>query len=358
MIEASPAVHVRKRTRLCDVENVIREAAYAATGSTVLQPVYAPGLGRVAYVRGKRHSASVDVWPLREKMWAGFASYDALISDITAGQKVSITFSKGHTSNPSANSWADMWPVSGLGGSGTYGGTARTAKQFDDTSTGAMLHGGNVSPDTKHLISTAIVSSAGTPTLWLCDRVLSYESCGFTAATNQTMTNTLTAQRYNGTGLPGMLCCVVADTAIGATASNMTRIEYTDQAGNTGALMPTTPTKAISVSVGAPLTTLGARCCLPIGVSPWVELAAGDYGMRSIENYTTSAANSGTMAFLMLRPLALMPTYAAGIGSVIDLVAQVASLERVYDGACLSFLAFFPAATASTLNGRIDVAWG
>jgi hypothetical protein len=40
-------------------------------------------------------------------------------------------------------------------GAGAYGGTARTAKRYDDTSTGAILHGGNVSADTKHLLSTA-----------------------------------------------------------------------------------------------------------------------------------------------------------------------------------------------------------
>lgn len=355
---AAPAVHVKKRTRLCDVEHVIHEAAYASTGTPLLTPVYAPGLGRVAYVRGRRGSPSVDVWRLPEKMWAGFSSYDDLISEMTAGKKFSIIYSKAHTANPSANAWHDLWPVTGQPGAGAYGGTARTAKQFDDTTTGAMLSGGNVTPDTKHIISSGIVSSAGTPTLWLADRVLTYESCGFTAATNQVMTNTLTAQRYNGAGLPGLMCMVVADTATGATAANMTRIEYTDQAGTTGQLMPTAVAKAIGVSIGAPLTSLGARCALPLGVSPWVEMATGDTGMRSIENYTTSAANTGTLAFLLVRPLVLIPTYAAGVGSIMDTVAQVAGLERVYDGACLQFLAFFPTATATTLTGRIDVAWG
>lgn len=358
MMHAAPAVHTKKRTLVCDLENTILEAAHACVGSPILTPVHAPGLGRVAYVRGKRGRMDVDVWRMPEKMWAGFASYDDLISEMTAGKKWTAVFAKGHTSAPVANTWVDLWTVSGLPTGGSFGGTARTAKQFDDTSTGALIHGGNVTPDTKHLISEQVVSSGGTPTMWLCDRVLSYESCAFTAATNQLMTNTLTAQRYVSAGQSGLQCTVVADTATGATAANMTRLAYTDQGGTTGQLMPTAVTKTITASSAAPSTVLGARCVVPLGVSPWIELAAGDTGMRAVEDFTTSAANTGTMAFVMLKPLALMPTFAAGIPATMDLVAQVASLERVYDGACLSFMAFFPAATASTFTGRVDVAWG
>lgn len=358
MIEAAPAVITKKRTLVCDLERTILEAAHAACGSPILTPVHAPGLGRVAYVRGKRGRTDVDVWPLSEKMWAGFASYDDLISRMTAGNKFSAFFGKAHTSAPVANTWYDLWPVTGAPTAGTYGGTAYTATQYSDASTGALLHGGNVSTSTKHLISQVTSSSGGTPTLWLCDRVLTYEACSFNANVNQAMTNSVSAARYVGSAFSGMQVMVVAQTVLGATASNMTLLTYSNQAGGTGRTMPTAVTKAISVSAAAPATSLGARCVMPLGTSPWMELQAGDVGVSLISNFTTSAANTGTLAFLMLRPLAMMPTYAAGIPATMDLVAQVASLERVYDGACLCFVAFFPAATASTILGKVDVAWG
>lgn len=359
VVPRAPFVRVNKRTALCNLNQTITEAARASVGSPFWSPVYAAGLGRVAMVRGRGwRDPRVDIVPLPEKMWTGFATYDDLISEITAGKKWTALFSKAHTSAPVANTWADLWPVAGAPTAGTYGGTARTSKPFDDTATGALLHGGNVSTDTKHLLSEIITSSAGTPTLWLVDRVLSYETCAFSAAVNQAMVNTVSAGRYIGASASGMQVMVVADSLLGATASNMTRIEYVTQAGATGRLMPTAVTKVITTGAAAPTTALGARCVMPLGLSPWMELQAGDTGVSSIANYTTSAANTGTMTFLQLRPLALMPTFAAGIPAVMDLVAQVASLERVIDGACLSFIAFFPAATATTVFGRVEMGWG
>jgi hypothetical protein len=362
-MHAVPSIHAVRKTLKHPslVDAAIMRAAQACCGSPILQPVYLPGAGRVAYVRGRNwRDPRVDVWPLPEKHWAGFSTYDDLISELTAGKKYTANFSKAATTNPVANNWYHLWTVAGIPGAGAYGGTARTAKRYDDTSTGAILHGGNVSADTKHLLSTAQLSTAGatSPLLWLCDLVLSYEQCAFSAAVNQAMTNTLTALRYNGAGLSGMQACVVADAVLGATAANMTRLAYTDNAGNTANLMPTGVTKAITVSAAAPTASLGSRCVVPLGNSPWIELAAGDQGMRAIEDYTTSAANTGTMAMLLLKPLAVMPTYTAGIMTVLDTVAQVASLERIYDGACLTFLAFYPAATGNTFFGRVEVGWG
>lgn len=297
--------------------------------------------------------------------WAGFVSYDDLISEITqSGKFFSAKFSKGNTSAVIANNWYDLWPVGGSPQAGAYGGTAFTARQFADTTVGALYHAGDASPDTKHMVSMDARSTGGTPTLILYDRVLSYEACTFNASVNQAMTNTLPAQRYISAGQPGMKILTTCQTALGATAANFTQLQYTDQAGTTLQSMPVAAFNAIIVSAAAPTTTLGARIVSPsvtgatLTQGPYMPLAAGDGGVRLIANYTTSAANTGTMAFVLGAPLATIPIQVAGITTLIDLVQQLVGLYQVYAGACLSFLAFFPAATAATFDGSVTVAWG
>lgn len=299
------------------------------------------------------------------RKWAGFLSYDAIINAIsTNGAFFPAKFSKGATTAPVANNWYDLWPVGGSPAAGAYAGAAFTAVQFSDATSGALYHAGNQSPSTKHLISMDARSTGGTPTLVLYDRVLTYEACTFNAGVNQAMTNTLAAQRYISAGQPGLKIITTCQTVFGATASNFTQLQYTDQAGNTLQSMPVAAFNAIIVSAAAPTATLGARVVSPsvtaatLPQGPFMPLAVGDGGVRLIANYTTSAANTGTMAFVLGAPLATIPIQVAGVTTLIDMVQQLIGLYRVFDGACLSFLAFFPAATASTFDGSVNVAWG
>jgi hypothetical protein len=297
--------------------------------------------------------------------WAGFASYDDLISEVSAaGKFFPAKFSKGATTAGVANNWYDLWPVGGAPAAGTYTGTAFTARQFTEATVGALYHGGDKTPDTKHTISMDARSTGGTPTLILYDRVLTYEACTFNASVNQALTNTLPAQRYISAGQRGLKMMVTCQTALGATAANFTQIQYTDQDGNATQSMPLTAFNAIIVSAAAPTGTLGARIVSPsvtaatLTQGPFMPLAVGDGGMRLVANYTTSAANTGTMAFVLGAPLATIPIQVAGVTTLIDLVQQLVGLEQVFDGACLSFLAFFPAATGTTFDGTVNVAWG
>lgn len=297
--------------------------------------------------------------------WAGFTSYDDLISEISsAGKFFPAKFSKGNTSAVVANNWYDLWPVGGAPAAGTYTGSAFTARQFDEATVGALYHGGNRTPDTKHTISMDARSTGGTPTLILYDRVLTYEACTFNANVNQAMTNSLAAQRYISAGQRGLKIMVTCQTALGATASNFTQIQYTDQDGNALQTMPLAAFNAVIVSAAAPTATLGARIVSPsvtgatLTQGPFMPLAVGDGGARLIANYTTSAANTGTLAFVLGAPLATVPIQVAGVTTLIDLVQQLVGLEQVFDGACLSFLAFFPATTATTFDGSVNVAWG
>lgn len=295
--------------------------------------------------------------------FAGISTYDDIIALLGAGRKAQGIWSKGHTTAPVANNWMDMWPVGGAPAAGAYGGTALTAKQFSDTTTGSLYMGGNVNPTfLKYVLGGWAFASAGTPSLMIYDRVLTYETCSFSASV-QSFVNTLTPQRYVSAGQSGLKVLVTNQALLGSTAANITALQYTDQDGNALQSMPTTRTVSVIISAAAPTTTLGARVVAAAdsgGTTVWSEflpLANGDSGVRQLTTFTCSAANTGTLCFVLMRPLFFIPTGTAGIASMVDGVFQLANLEQIYDGACLSFLAYFPAATAATWCGEIDAGW-
>lgn len=293
----------------------------------------------------------------------GITTYDDLINAMGAGRRYTGIFSKAHTSAPVANNWYDLWPVGGNPAAGAYGGSALTAKQLSDATAGSLFTFGNVeSTYNKFLSYVTGQSSAGTPGLLLYDRVLTYEACGFSTG-SQSFTNTLPALRYIAAGQSGLKVVVTGQTVLGATASNITTLTYVNQAGTGSQTMPTGRTVAVIVSAAAPTGTLGSRVVSPAdtGVATtwgWaLPLATGDSGVRSLTNFTCSGANTGTLCFILMNNFVWWGLGTAGLPTQIDQVVQLANLPRIYDGACVSLMAYFPAATATTLVGDVNVAW-
>lgn len=376
-----PQVHVRRKSSFGPQEEdrAFSHAVEAAAGTPRLCPVVWAGK-HLGWVRGVGPFSPYVYWTrntdpgLNEmgldthKWWAGFNGIDGIINAVTGSTvaKFMQAWGKAHTGSPGGGSglnWHDLWPIRGDPEIGAYGGTALTSKQYSDTTAGSIAHGGNVSSATKHLTRIWTMSQSGTPTLLLYDRVLGYDACPFNANSNTPFTTTLTAQRYLGTGLPGMLICGECDALTGATASNLTALAYTDDEGNTSQAMPTSRTIIIGTGSATPTNALGARIDMPVAASgtnnwgPFLPLAAGDSGVRLIANWTTSAANTGTHCMALLYPMGFAPTYAAGVVAMHDTVLQIMKLTRIYDGACLSFLTYFHASTASRLSGGVDFMW-
>ena len=90
----------------------------------------------------------------------------------------------------------------------------------------------------------------------------------------------------------------------------------------------------------------------------------GDLGIARINSFTWSAGTaytgSGVVALCIARPLLDISIPVTGMWSERDLVNQLPSLPRVYDGACLMWLLFGTGATttASPFTSAIDFGWG
>lgn len=96
----------------------------------------------------------------------------------------------------------------------------------------------------------------------------------------------------------------------------------------------------------------------------FLPLAAGDTGIRGIKTLTFTTAyttaTTVTMAAVLCKPICTIPVVAASVAAERNLLSQLPSLPRIYDGACLNFLQFAGGATAlnTPIQGYIETAWG
>lgn len=311
-----------------------------------------------------------------------------------------------------------------------------------DRTAGAIPHGGDVSPDYKHIMNASAFSAAATtmPAIFmLVDMLGWYPVTTTTTATGQTLVNSATftassssgllltyagwdAQTYTpvrftttttlptglslnttyylvrvsattarvatslanadagtvvaytdaGTGThtmtvylgeraptegAGVQAFLTPSVALGTGTPNIT-LTYTDAAGNTG---NTTPATLPQSNASAPIGQIEYSGTGAGKYGPFVPLAAGDSGIRTIQTFQYSVTHtSGTTNIVLCRPLLTLPMTTVGVAAERDLLNQMPSLPRVYDGACLVWLMYAGAATpvSSAFYGHLDFAWG
>lgn len=180
-------------------------------------------------------------------------------------------------------------------------------------------------------------------------------------ATSDTGSGTHTATLYLGDRAPshgaGVQAFITPSVALGAGTPNI-QLTYTDQSGNAGNVTPTTlPISNATAPIGQiEYSGTGAG-----KFGPFVPLAAGDSGIRLVEQFNYNVTHtSGTTNVCLCRPLLTLPMTTIGVAAERDLLNQMPSLPRVYDGAFLTWLMYAGAATpvTSAFYGHLDFAWG
>jgi hypothetical protein len=186
------------------------------------------------------------------------------------------------------------------------------------------------------------------------------DSATYVAASG-TGTGTHTATMYLGDRCPsngaGVQAFLTPSVALGAGTPSI-QLTYTDASGNAG---NTTPATLPISNATAPIGQIEYSGTGAGKYGPFVPLAAGDSGIRLVEQFNYNATHtSGTTNVVLCRPLLTLPMTTVGVAAERDLLNQVPSLPRVYDGACLVWLMYAGAATpiSSAFYGHLDVAWG
>jgi hypothetical protein len=289
------------------------------------------------------------------------ASLDNLINSIANGKSFRYDWNK--ITGGAAYAAGRAYDMSGLGGSpiaNAWAGTSLTFTECDEsTGNGTQVFGipnsGNVSTDIKHLLNMGCIGTAATSvpsTLLLVDMEGYWPGISNNTTSAQTLSGTPTTRATNGNGL--RLYWVQTATA-GATAQNLS-LSYTNQAGTAGRSLGAT----VAMTASAIVPHISHAGTAANNYTPFLPLAGGDYGVRNVASVTFSAANTGTGALVLARPIIEIPIGVASLYHNKDLLGQVPSLPRISDGACLTWILVSGAATAAntTFTGHVEFVWG
>ena len=294
---------------------------------------------------------------------AGFQSQDDMVNEISTNGKFYRTDWQKSTFATTAHT-AGLWYSLMRGGGnpaadtilGTGTNLAFQALSDAVATASGIPHGGNVG-DYKVLLNAAAQTAAATTApcvLMLVDILGFYPVTTVTTTGAQTLNNTVTLPRYtDGAGVQAFL---TPSTVMGAATPNIT-LNYTNSAGTAGKATPATlpigNTAAAVTSIVHSGTGTGKY-------GPFIPLAAGDAGIRSVQSINLSASYvSGVLNLVLCKPIMTLPITTLGVTAERDLVNQFASMPRIYDGACLNWLMLAGAATpvASPLSGHLEFGW-
>lgn len=375
MVETYKNVSVR-RPKITDAQKqrVIREVCRAARGVERLMPVIYCG-EVIAWMGWSRqfqqpvvieHKPWMRTWVDRNGLLCGFTNVDGIINAWTqSAQGKQCIWSKTTYLATGTEGWQHLFNIAGFPGVGAWGGASGVGHRHDDTEVGALMHGGNVSPKTKHIVSAHVRSLNGTVdtvnTFVWYDQVFSYDNSVVSSMT-LTMNNGTAPARYVAGGDPGLqIMSAQMGPAVGATA--FSSIKYTNQAGTGGQTVPA-PTMANGFNSGTPSSGIAAQSAFTITNTDSrsilnCALVTADTGVRQIDSVTMSGTPSPTelVTYILGFQLCWMANHVGTEDThPFDFVKQMPSLVQVRDGACLT-LAEWSQNAVQIWNGSLNVAW-
>ena len=165
------------------------------------------------------------------------------------------------------------------------------------------IHVPNIAPFKQFVKSLTVMSAAASATstsnqnqrMMLCDYLLYYPFIDTDAVgEQQDMVQSVALPRYATEGGQMMAVAQSAASTVGTFS-----VSYTNQDGVPGRTSQATFTKA--VAGGGTLVTSTTNAVS--GTQPFIQLQAGDTGVRSVESVTFSAAGGGLMAIVLVKPL-------------------------------------------------------
>ena len=294
----------------------------------------------------------------------GWSSIDNLITDITVnGKYLKAPFMKtvvtGATSV--AGRWHEALSGTGSGGPITLTGSAGAGVALTNSTAGAMPINAAVASDIRRLLSMLVASSSTTiapATVMLTDLIHVYRSCALTGtpstmSAHPTWTGTGDTRMTNAVGVQ---CSLIVTTA-GTAGSGALTPTYNDSGGSssTGGVM-------YAVSTTAPAGSLYAGGAAAVGLGgPFMALASGDVGVQSIQSYAIGTGlTSGVGAFMLHRPICMIPLAAANLAGERDFLSGIPALPRIYDDSCLGIFVLVGGSYAAngTVFGEFNYGWG
>lgn len=200
-----------------------------------------------------------------------------------------------------ANDWVDYTYFSGNPPANFYASSPLEA-EFVEQSRGILVP--DVYPLKQFLRRINVMSSAASATsttsqkqsLILLDYLLYYPFIDTDALGEEQFTTASQVLTRYTTG-EGVMIMAVAQSA--ASSVGTFTVNYTNSDGVSGRTSDVTYTKAVAGGG----TLISSTTNVIAGSQPFIQLQAGDKGVRSIESVTFSAAGGGLMALVLVKPI-------------------------------------------------------
>lgn len=373
MMEQSTAVHAPRKSRTSDrdLERVVRNVARNAYGVGRLMPIiyehrvvgWCGWSFREDCAVVLHHKPWMRTWIDRNGLLLGYPNVDDIINQITNnGSLRQVLWFKSNFGASAGGTWNHFYNVGGWPGAGSFNGTTFTARQHDDTEVGAMMHGGNVSPKTKHIISGGFRSgstlSTDNPVVCVYDMVISYDACVVTS-TPTNFTNTLPALRYISTNDPGLQIMACANSVLTGSI-NFSPLKYTSVGGTAGQTVPVTMTETVVANVpstGNPSQSAFALVNSNTRSILNAPLVNGDGGVKQLDSLTMGSTVTDTINYILGFQLGWMhASSGTEVRYLFDLVTGANELPIVRDGACLQ-IAMLLAGTGHPWDLNLNIGW-
>lgn len=270
----------------------------------------------------------------------GFSSLSDFLSEVPAKTQT-IFYVKAASTNTATNQ--TLWPVGSFPTAGSAGSNIPGGSVPDNTTTGGLRQMDPSGSDQLYLVNVNATQNAAQQTLLLYDRIFHAANVLHTTTGNQAVSGTPT--RYTGTSSAGVFITLEVTSNLGTTAHNAT-ITYVDDQGNTAEAGSAQAVTASSVANRLPLPTW------------FYALNSPDAGTRNVTNIAFSAVSSGTSQLVMGKPLLFVPNLSAQAPIVLDGVNSCFNFAQIQAGACLAFMCFQNASTATTYSGIVTLVSG
>lgn len=280
----------------------------------------------------------------------GFRSVREVAAAHESGRVLTSHFRKVPSNASTAGRWVDMSMAPGNPMPNYYVGGINEATSLNGDR--GLWHGDDKSPASKHLLDWMLVSpTAGLVGEYtLLDYLLFYPFTDLDSTDAQPLDNTVTLPRYeDGAGVLPMLVATTP-TAGGGSFT----FDYVDQDGNA----KTSPTQSFSTAAANISSIVTSEPATSAGGQPFMRLAGGDTGVRSITSWTNISSGGGLGALVLVKPIASHAIYEVSTAHERSYVCHTPGAPRIYDGAYLGMIMRCAATVAAgLLTGRLTTGW-
>jgi len=282
---------------------------------------------------------------------AGFANWREYGDAFLSGACSYTSYRKTPSQATVAGWWVDLSMSSGNPPPNYYASAPLVAATLDGLR--GMNHGSDKSPAYTYLQRLSLC----TPTAGLVGRYALLDYCLYYPFIDgddgdlQIMDNTVTLPRYtSGAGVQAMLVAAAPTTGGGRFT-----FTYVNQDGVT----KTSPIISYTTASTGISSIATSQPAVAAGMGPFLRLADGDTGIRSVTSFQNIVLNGGLTSLVLVKPIVDAAIYEINTCSEFEYGGLRPMSQRIEDGAYLNFIMNCAATVAAgTLTAHATFVWG